>query len=152
MIKQLDHSNTDTAHQIFNVFQCAYKVEAELLNVDNFPPLSRSAASIQNATTQFYGYIEQGELAAVAEITVNDESIEIDSFTVAPTHFRKGIANKLLGDILNRHSAKEIAIVETAVANTPAINLYKKHGFVEFKRWTPSHGIPKLAMRVEFKP
>ncbi len=40
------------------------------------------------------------------------------------------------------------ARVETAVANTPAINLYKKHGFVEFKRWTPSHGIEKLAMSV----
>ena len=40
-------------------------------------------------------------------------------------------------------------MVETAVVNTPAINLYKKHGFVEFKRWTPAHGIEKLAMSVE---
>ena len=40
------------------------------------------------------------------------------------------------------------AMVETAVVNTPAIKLYKKHGFVEFKRWTPSHGIEKLAMSI----
>jgi hypothetical protein len=41
------------------------------------------------------------------------------------------------------------AIVETAVVNEPAINLYKKHGFVEFKRWTPAHGIEKLALSIE---
>ena len=41
------------------------------------------------------------------------------------------------------------AIVETAVVNTPAIKLYNKHGFIEFKTWTPSHGIQKLAMSVE---
>ena len=41
-------------------------------------------------------------------------------------------------------------MVETAVVNIPAISLYKKHGFVEFKRWTPSHGIKKLAMSVEY--
>ncbi len=40
-------------------------------------------------------------------------------------------------------------MVETAVTNLPAINLYKKHGFAEFKRWTPSHGIEKLALSVK---
>jgi hypothetical protein len=39
-----------------------------------------------------------------------------------------------------------VAIVETAVVNLPAINSYKKHGFVEFKRWTPPHGIEKVVM------
>ena len=38
------------------------------------------------------------------------------------------------------------AIVETAVVNAPAIRLYQKHGFNEFKRFTPSHGIEKLAL------
>jgi predicted GNAT family N-acyltransferase len=41
------------------------------------------------------------------------------------------------------------AIVETAVANDPAINLYKKYGFVEFKQWTPAHGIRKVAMSLK---
>jgi len=41
------------------------------------------------------------------------------------------------------------AVVETAVVNKPAINLYKKQGFVEFKQWTPSHGIEKIALSIE---
>ena len=64
------------------------------------------------------------------------------------TLFRKGIANRLITYILNMIVFSK-ATVETAVANTPAINLYKKHGFVEFKRWTPPDGIQKLAMSVE---
>ncbi|WP_448547479.1 GNAT family N-acetyltransferase [Thalassotalea fusca] len=147
MINQLDNSEAKTAQQIFDVFQGSYRVEAVLLGVENFPPLARSAADIQCATSQFYGYFEHGELAAVAEITLSDQCVEIDSFTVSPSHFRKGIANKLLTDILKKHESLD-AVVETAVANTPAIKLYEKHGFVEFKRWVPSHGIPKLAMRI----
>jgi len=147
MIKILDNSDTQTSLLIFGVFQSSYRIEAELLSVESFPPLSRTATDIQNATTLFYGYYENDGLAAVAEITLSDQCVEIDSFTVSPSHFRKGIANKLLSYILKKYESLQ-AIVETAVANTPAINLYKKHGFVEFKRWTPSHGIPKVAMRI----
>jgi hypothetical protein len=60
----------------------------------------------------------------------------------------KGIASKLISYVLDKIDFSK-AIVETAVVNIPAINLYQKHGFVEFKRWTPSHGIEKLAMSVE---
>jgi hypothetical protein len=38
--------------------------------------------------------------------------------------------------------------METAVVDITAIHLYKKHGFVEYKRWTPSHGIEKMAMSI----
>ena len=147
MIKLLDHANNDTALQIYEVFQSAYQIEANLIGVKDFPPLSRSTKDIQNSTTQFYGFKEGTSLAAVVEFTLHNETIEIDSFTVSPNYFRKGIANKLLGYVLSQFDFTQ-AIVETAAANTPAINLYKKHGFVEFKRWIPSHGIPKLAMRI----
>lgn len=71
--------------------------------------------------------------------------LEIHSLTVAPNFFRKGIADKLIRYILSEFDFTE-AIVETAIVNIPAINLYKKHGFIEFKRWIASQGIEKLAM------
>lgn len=148
MITKLDNSHEDIARQIFTVFQNSYKVEAQLIGTLNFPPLSRSAKDIRNSKTKFYGFSENSNLAAVIEIVTEDTHLKIQSLTVEPQYFRQGIADKLISYILDIFDYSE-AIVETAVVNTPAIELYKKHGFVEFKRWTPSHGIEKLAMLVE---
>jgi ribosomal protein S18 acetylase RimI-like enzyme len=149
MITKLDNSNEDVARQIFKIFQHSYKVEAELIGTLDFPPLSRTAKEIADAPTSFYGFNENNALAAIIEIVMEDKHLEIHSLTVDPQYFRKGIADKLIAYILQTLDFSE-AIVETAVVNTPAINLYKKHGFVEFNRWTPSHGIEKLAMSVDY--
>jgi len=145
MIKKLDNSNQDIAHQIFCVFQRSYKVEAQLIRALEFPPLLRRVEDIKNATTCFYGFSENDCLMAVIEIEVEGKRLDIHSLTVDPNHFKKGIANKLMYYVLDNVEFTD-AIVETATANIPAINLYKKHGFVESKRWTPAHGIQKLTM------
>jgi ribosomal protein S18 acetylase RimI-like enzyme len=148
MIQQLIHSHTEVAFEIYTVFQNAYKVEAQLINVVEFPPLARSAENISNSASIFYGYFENESLAAVIELTREDNCLSIDSLTVEPEFFRRGIANKLLAFTLELFSSRK-TVVETAAANTPAIILYQKHGFVEFKRWVPDHGIEKIAMSIE---
>jgi ribosomal protein S18 acetylase RimI-like enzyme len=145
MIIKLENSNEDIANLIYTVFQNSYKVEAQLIGVLDFPPLLRSIKDIVNSKTDFYGVRDNNCLAAVIEIVITDKKLEINSLTVDPTYFRKGLADTLMSYILDTFEFNQ-AIVETAVVNKPAINLYKKHGFVEFKRWTPSHGIEKLAM------
>lgn len=145
MITKLDNSNVDVAKQIYTIFQKSYKIEAQLIGVRSFPPLLRSRKDIESSNTQFYGFSEHDCLAGIVEIVFEKKHLDIHSLTVDPKYFRKGIANKLLSYVLESSDFLE-AIVETAVANEPAIDLYKKHGFVEFKRWTPSHGIEKLAM------
>lgn len=145
MITRLNHSDQAVANQIHSVFQHAYKVEADLIGVVDFPPLARTAENIKNAHTEFYGFTEETCLAAVIEIKNDGKCLDIHSLVVAPEFFRKGIADKLIGYVLQSSHYLE-AIVETAVLNKPAINLYQKHGFVEFKRFTPSHGIEKLAL------
>jgi len=149
MIEILDNSNEEVANQIFTIFQNSYKVEAQLIGTLDFPPLLRSPEDIENSKTLFYGFSENECLAAIIEVAIDGKHIEINSLTVDPEYFRKGIADKLISYILAAFEFTE-AIVETAVVNKPAINLYKKHGFVEFKRWTPSHGIQKLAMSIEY--
>lgn len=149
MIKKLDNSNTDVANKIFTIFQNSYKIEAELIGAVVFPPLLRSAKDIENSTTLFYGFSENDCLAAIIEIVIEDKHLDINSLTVDPNYFKKGIASKLISYVLGITDFSK-AIVETAVVNIPAINLYKKHGFAEFKKWTPSHGIEKIAMSVEY--
>ncbi len=148
MINKLDNSDAKVAKQIFTTFQNSYKIEAQLIGTLDFPPLSRSVRDIKNSTTLFYGFSISESLAGIIEIVINGEYLVINSLTVDPYYFRRGIADKLISFVLQNLNASK-AIVETAVVNTPAINLYKKHGFVEFKRWTPSHGIEKLAMSVD---
>ena len=149
MITKLDNSNEEVANQIFIVFQKSYKIEAQLIGTLDFPPLLRSSENIKNSKTQFYGFIENQCLAGVIEVVLKDKHLEIDSLTVDPNFFRKGVANKLISYVLGFLNFSE-AFVETAAVNLPAINLYKKHGFIEFKRWTPSHGIEKLALSMSF--
>ena len=149
MIKKLNNSNEDVANKIFTLFQNSYKIEAELIGAVVFPPLLRSAKDIENSTTLFYGFSENDCLAAIIEIVIEDKHLDINSLTVDPNYFKKGIASKLISYVLGITDFSQ-AIVETAVVNIPAINLYKKHGFVEFKKWTPSHGIEKIAMSVEY--
>ncbi|RZG07798.1 GNAT family N-acetyltransferase [Pseudoalteromonas sp. CO348] len=147
MIQKLNNRDASMAREIFNVFQRSYKVEAELIGASYFPPLSRTIEDICGATSHFYGYFENQNLAAVIEIVIFEKTLEIDSLTVDPSYFRKGIAGKLLNFALTEFDAAKV-IVETATANAPAIKLYNKHGFVEYKRWLPAHGIEKLALAV----
>ncbi|MBH0051907.1 MULTISPECIES: GNAT family N-acetyltransferase [unclassified Pseudoalteromonas] len=147
MINKLNNKNNDTANKIFAVFQKSYAIEAKLIGAHNFPPLTRNTEDIKKSETTFYGYSENECLVAVIEVDTNNECLDICSLTVDPSYFKKGIASKLINYVLAIGDLSH-ARVETAVANTPAISLYKKHGFVEFKRWTPSHGIEKLAMSV----
>jgi len=145
MIKKLEHSNEEIANQIFTVFQNSYKVEAELIGTLDFPPLFRTVSDIKKSKTQFYSFVENECNAAIIEIALDNQQLEINSLTVDPKFFRKGIASKLLSYVIEELDFKG-ATVETAVVNLPAIKLYNKHGFIEFKRWTPSHGIEKVAM------
>ncbi|NRD74769.1 GNAT family N-acetyltransferase [Shewanella sp. VB17] len=148
MIKKLDHANAEVANQIFTVFQHSYKIEAQLIGTLDFPPLKRSATHIEHSTSVFYGFSDNETLAAVIEIVIKDGHLNIDSLTVEPSYFRQGIANKLIRYALENIDFSN-ATVETAVVNIPAIDLYKKHGFVEYKRWVPSHGIEKVAMSIQ---
>lgn len=148
MILILNHSNELVAREIYGLFQSSYRVEAQILGLKHFPPLSRSVRDIQNSDAIFYGHHDDGLLVGVIEIVVKNGILEIDSLTVSPSNFRQGIADKLIAHILYQFDYNK-AIVETAVDNTPAIKLYKKHGFRPFNEWQTTDGINKLGLSLE---
>lgn len=159
MIHKLKSHDKHIAAQIYSVFQASYQIEADLIadkleRAIDFPPLSRSIEDIENSSSLFYGFFdssEEGEnqcLAAVIEVTFCEGQLDIESLTVSPEHFRKGIAGQLIDFVLNAFEFSS-AFVETAVVNEPAIRLYIKHGFIEYKRFTPAHGIEKIALTLK---
>ncbi|NVK24826.1 MAG: GNAT family N-acetyltransferase [Gammaproteobacteria bacterium] len=148
MINKLDNSHTEVANRIYSIFQSSYKIEAQLIGTLNFPPLLRSVKDIAGSKSLFYGFFENTCLAAVLEVAIYDDQLDINSLTVAPNSFRRGIVDKLLKYVLSTFDFDK-AFVETALVNEPAIRLYKKHGFIEVKQWTPSHGIKKILFEIK---
>lgn len=152
MVKQkpiilLNHKDGCISKEIYTIFQNSYQKEADLIGIKNFPPLQRTKQNIQESNTQFWGLRQSEQLAAVVETSCIQRQLDIHSLVVNPSFFRQGLASYLLQFIL-KNSNWTTAIVETAVANQPAIKLYQKLGFIERKRWIPTHGIPKILLSI----
>ena len=143
MIIQIDNQDIYNAKEIHYVFQASYKVEANLINAIDFPPLKRSVKDFLVCINLFYGYYFEDELVGVIEIKNTDISSHIQSLVVRPDQFRKSIASNLLSFTLQNSNYK-IFTVETAVDNFPAINLYQKFLFNETNKWNTNHGIRKV--------
>ena len=145
MIALLDHHCEGVAKAIYDVFQLSYKVEASLIGVDDFPPLERDATHIQSSTSQFLGYQMGDDVVAVVEYSQDGSTLCIDSLVVHPRYFRRGLASQLLRSLLTRVDW-QVADVETAAANGPALTLYQKHGFSESEFWRTADGIEKVRL------
>jgi nucleoside-diphosphate-sugar epimerase/GNAT superfamily N-acetyltransferase len=146
MIKTLDKKNQKVAQQMQKVFMASYAIEAKLLEADDFPPLKRTLSQYINTDTEFYGFWQGDELAAVIEIRILQSSIHIQSLVVHPDYFRQGIAGQLIDYVLKYHQTP-LFTVETGKANHPAIRLYEKYGFKLIKEYLPDHGIRKVCMQ-----
>jgi ribosomal protein S18 acetylase RimI-like enzyme len=150
MIKRLQNKDLNIATNIRSVFQVSYAVEAKLLNAIDFPPLKRPLESFLNSETEFFGFWENEELAAVIEIDNNKNYTHINSLVVEPKFFRQGIARKLMEFVLITFNSK-LFTVETGVKNGPATALYKKFNFKEIKQWETDHGVRKIRFELKIE-
>lgn len=145
MIIRLTNTKEQTAKQIHDVFQRSYRIEADIIGVKEFPPLSRTIVDIMGSTSEFFGFNCGGNTAGVIEVELRDGVLDIHSLTVNPDFFRRGIAGQLMTFVVDNFEANEM-VVETALSNEPAIKLYVKHGFRVYRQWIPEHGIEKVAL------
>ncbi|MFT5819969.1 MAG: ribosomal protein S18 acetylase RimI-like enzyme [Crocinitomix sp.] len=147
MIEKLQNTDLATAMKMKAVFQVSYAIEAKLLNAVDFPPLKRKIEGYTNSENTFFGFLVDDQIAGVIEIATKDTAIHIQSLVVDPQFFRRGIAKKLIGHILQDYDAK-IITVETGAANEPASRLYEKSGFVEIRQYDTDHGIRKVCFEM----
>lgn len=99
-----------------------------------------SAASLRDLLTSSsaFGFVAEdaGEVVGYGlGRTVVDEG-EVLNLAVAPTHRRRGIARALLAQVLDRfdtHPVLEV-FLEVRESNLPALQLYRRHGFVPVGR------------------
>ena len=96
MIKEINHSETKIAEQIYLIFQTSYKVEARLLQATNFPPLNRTINDFTDCKNTFYAYYISEEIAGIIEVDSNSSSTHIQSLVVYPKFFRQGVGKSLV--------------------------------------------------------
>lgn len=145
MLTKLDNTKLTTAENMHHVFQKSYTVEADLLEAINFPPLQRTIENFAVCKNDFFGYFKDDTLAGIIEIKHHTSYTHVQSLVVLPFFFRQGIASQLMSFVC-MHYRKKPFFVETGVKNKPAINLYKKMGFVEVKQWDTDYGIRKIRL------
>ncbi|MBH0231653.1 GNAT family N-acetyltransferase [Halobacillus yeomjeoni] len=127
-IRTLQPSRRETAEIIYKMQYRSYQIEADLIDFQDLPPLKETVETIQSSNETFLGYFIDDELVGVVSYKDENEEIDIYRMMVDPDHFRKGIADCLL-TYLKKQYPDHTFIVHTGSKNTPAVNLYKKHGF-----------------------
>ncbi|AIY08585.1 GNAT family N-acetyltransferase [Paenibacillus polymyxa] len=116
--------------QIWRLQHVAYRLEAELIGFDEIPPLMDTLETLRSCGESFYGWLEDDELlGALAVQSESSGSLTLTRMMVHPDHFRKGIADSLMKHVLNEYRNVPLFIVTTGTLNTPAVTLYRKHGF-----------------------
>jgi ribosomal protein S18 acetylase RimI-like enzyme len=131
-----NHRLLDVARAIHGVQMLAYAQEAALLGVTSLPPMKLAVEQLQASDESFTAaYLSSALVGAVGVMDKPEASmLVINSMVVHPAHQRAGIATRLLLHVLAASDAASVR-VSTGAGNEPALALYRKHGFVEYKRW-----------------
>ncbi|CAG7646065.1 GNAT family N-acetyltransferase [Paenibacillus allorhizosphaerae] len=136
MIRKIDLTDLHETLELLSLQQLAYRIEAELIGFNEIPPLFDSPQTLRESEESFFGYYDEidepdgkGRLVGAVSCKQSAKELTICRMMTHPDYFRRGIATGLL-----KH-AEQFAVpgmcikVSTGTNNTPAIELYGKHGY-----------------------
>ncbi|MEV8047181.1 GNAT family N-acetyltransferase [Streptomyces griseoluteus] len=127
---RLDLSDPDTLRQLWNLQRASYAVEARLIDFDGIPPLHETLEQLRASDESFLGIRDGRRLVgAVAWIRLPNDALDICRLVVHPVAHRRGVATALL-DALDSIEPAELTVVSTGTSNLPAVELYRRRGFV----------------------
>jgi ribosomal protein S18 acetylase RimI-like enzyme len=141
-------NNIENAGEIHLIYQSAYRLEADLIGVDTFPPLERTSSDIASSKNEFYAAVQSTSFLGIVEIESSEyskKSALIASLAVLPNWSRKGIGELLIQFVLEKLRAVGVT---TAINNLPAIALYEKLGFVRTGVFETPEGIQMIEMDI----
>jgi ribosomal protein S18 acetylase RimI-like enzyme len=122
-------SDRAVARRVLEIQHAAYAVEAGLVGYDTIPPLHETVVELQSQPLTFLGVSCDRTLAGVLGYRRQGDTVDIDRLAVHPTFFRRGLATKLLRELLARERDARHFTVSTGLGNHPAINVYERFGF-----------------------
>lgn len=127
---EVDISDASTASKLAELQRASYRVEADLTGIESIPHLTEPPEALAGSGLTVLA-IQDAEGDPVAMVGYRREHgvVDIDRLVVAPTHFRRGLARRLL---LALHAREQSAIrfeVSTGAGNEPASRLYRSVGY-----------------------
>src|SRR4051794_25232031 len=96
MVSEIKLHDTALVATIHALAQRAYAVEANRIGCADFPPLRESLDQLQAAPDRFLIFSDSNQTLAVLSFVSEGNCVTIKRLFVNPTHFRLGIARKLL--------------------------------------------------------
>jgi 8-oxo-dGTP pyrophosphatase MutT (NUDIX family)/GNAT superfamily N-acetyltransferase len=126
--RQINLDEVMECAEVLDLQRKSYRVEADLIGTDEIPPLKETFQELQDCGETFIGCYIEGVLAGAVSFKKEGEMLDIHRMMIHPDCFRRGIARKLIAQ-LEQIGYSEM-IVSTGAANTPAVKLYEKLGFV----------------------
>ncbi|MCM3740686.1 GNAT family N-acetyltransferase [Oceanobacillus luteolus] len=128
MIKELDIRDRTISEEVLELQVASYKIEAEIINYLELPPLKETIDILEQCGETFYGYFYNDRLCGVLSIKEVNEVVDIHRLFVHPDYFGRGIAQKLFIFLEEKYLGITIKTA-TASKNIPAVKFYKKNGF-----------------------
>lgn len=131
------------------LFQASYPIEAQILNIkpENFPPLNRTLTEFVSSDSEFFGVVRESKIVALVQISIYENTLDIDSLIVHPHYFRQGLGKQLMEFVLSNFDSK-VFTVETGLENKPATSLYEQLGFKEESQWDTEFGVRKIKFQL----
>ncbi|CAL9480988.1 hypothetical protein SUDANB95_03017 [Actinosynnema sp. ALI-1.44] len=139
---ELDLTDDATARAVHRIGLRAYAVEAALIGSDAIPALHETLADVRALPLRWLGAHVDGVLAGFVAWTRQDGVVDVDRLCVDPASFRRGLARRLVGAVLD---PGDPVTVSTGADNAPAVALYEGMGFARVGTVEPEPGL-RLAL------
>ena len=117
------------ATRVLEIQRAAYAVEADLVGYDAIPPLHETVTELQSQPLIFLGVSCESTLAGVLGYRRDGDTVDIDRVAVDPLFFRRGLATRLLRELLARERDRDTVHRVDGLGNQPAVSLYERFGF-----------------------
>jgi ribosomal protein S18 acetylase RimI-like enzyme len=129
-VREIDNTNLAHARAIYSIRQLAYTQEAELIGVQDFPPLAVTPEDLMSSQNQFLGAFQESVLQGVLSLeeSPTPSRTMISSLVVLPSAQRRGVGRVLVREALASNGTRPLW-VQTALRNEPALALYRNEGF-----------------------
>lgn len=144
-IVELDIHDPSTQQDILELQRSAYTLEEQLIGFP-IPRVNDTAADLTGSDEIFIGMVQDGILLGMLAFSPEENALDIQRVAVNPGYLRQGVASDLIRFIFDAAADFSRFTVTAGMKNTPAVRLYEKMGFREFRTVEPEPGLIMLRM------
>ena len=145
MIRMIEIEEIHWARKVQALQKAAYGEERKWIDLE-VPLVRESLEELQASPELFLGFWFGTVLAGFISYVRQNTRLEICRVAVAPSFFRKGVAEALLRTLERVETGIGTTAVTVAEKNLPALRLYEKTGFAPERRFETKEGLSMIEM------